>query len=59
LFFFYDFRIDLISVFGCVICFYFYFKGPSWPWSYSSFYNYLYNQRLSNLDQGEVYNIIW
>ena len=39
--------------------------GPSWPWSYSSWiYNYQYNQCLSplmssNLDQGEVYNIMW
>jgi hypothetical protein len=42
------------------------YKGPSWPWSHGSWiYNYLCNQCLSplmlcsNLDLGEVYNIIW
>jgi hypothetical protein len=41
--------------------------GVLWPWSYGSWiYNYLCNQCLlttdlvsSNLDQGEVYNIMW
>jgi hypothetical protein len=42
--------------------------GPSWPWSYGSWiYNYLSMHSVpittdvvsSNLDQGEVYNIMW
>ena len=43
------------------------FKGPSWPYSHVSWiYNYLRNQysittdaMSVNLDQGEVYNIMW
>jgi hypothetical protein len=41
-------------------------EGPLWPWLYGSWiYNYLCNQPIttdvvsSNLDQGEVYNIMW
>jgi hypothetical protein len=37
------------------------YRRPSMSWSYSSWiYNYIYNQCLSssNLDQGEVYNIM-
>ena len=37
------------------------YRRPSMSWSHSSWiYNYIYNQCLSssNLDQGEVYNIM-
>ena len=42
-------------------------EGPSWPWSYGSWIYNLPMQSVpittdvmsSNLDQGEVYNIIW
>jgi hypothetical protein len=39
------------------------YKGPSWPWSYyvgfTTTYAITTDVVSSNLDQGEVYNIMW